>query len=734
MADEIKKQFEGAQAENPLIAKYGAQKRWLLWRKELDKDGKPTKVPYQPNGVFAASTREREWCTAAEAQLAIGFDGIGIVFTGDKLVLGIDLDHIFEEGYETPPYALEFIQKANTYTEWSPSKTGLHAYLELTAPLDLIAHKKKIGAHHPDEGYECYTDKRFFTVTGEPYLETRPIRIATPQEAEELLKILGYPWKTTSKTDRSEGTTARQSNDDDTTLIQKMFGAANGTDILKLWQGDISKYNNDDSAADMALCCHLAFWTNKNKDQMARIWRSSPLGARAKTKDRDDYVQRTVERACETVQESYGDGGTNQKKIKKDKNPVPEPRIRIAKCPSSDNNVDFSDWRSTVAANFPDLLLPAETALAVLAQFLIRDITNPFALVFVDVPSSGKTIGINFFDGIPELTYATDKFTPASFVSNAANVKKEKLAEIDLLPRIQYRMLLIRDFATLFSKREEDLKEMLGILTRVLDGEGLNTDTGVHGQRQYNGEYLFMILAASTPIPYKVWKIMGNLGSRLFFMSINSCEKTEEQLAQQIRDTSYKEKEKICRTASKNFLYGLWNRYPDGIEWSRTGDDAELLKIIVRCAKLLARLRGTINVWHDDFLETDKYETPLIERPDRINQLFYNLVRGHALVSGRTQIERDDLMPIFALMLDSAPFMRANLFKALLGHGGTLRTSEIERDLNCSKPTALTRMKELTVLGIGTLCGESEKEIKLCGEFEWFLSDEFRELQRGGTR
>ena len=46
-------------------------------------------------------------------------------------------------------------------------------------------------------------------------------------------------------------------------------------------------------------------------------------------------------------------------------------------------------------------------------------------------------IAINFFDGIKELTYSTDKFTPASFVSSAANVAKEDLADVDLLPRIQ---------------------------------------------------------------------------------------------------------------------------------------------------------------------------------------------------------------------------------------------------------------------------------------------------------
>lgn len=409
-----------------------------------------------------------------------------------------------------------------------------------------------------------------------------------------------------------------------------------------------------------------------------------------------------------------------------------EPRTRVAKCPVPEKPVTFDDWANTISANFPDLRFAAETALSTVSQFLIKDITNPFALVLVDVPSSGKTIAINFFDGIPELTYATDRFTPASFVSNAANVQKKDLADIDLLPRIQYRMFLIRDFATLFSKREEDLKEMLGILIRVLDGEGLNTDSGVHGQRQYNGEYLFMTLGASTPIPPRVLKMMGNLGSRLFFLSINSRDKSEEELATQVADQSYKEKEKECRLATRDFLYGLWNTYPEGIDWNRKADSTELLAVIARCAMLLANLRSVINVWQDEHFHEFKYATqPSTEKPDRINQLFYNLVRGHAMVRGRTQIASEDLNPIIELCIDGAPAMRAKLFRKLLEHGGTIGTTEVEEGMNCSKPTALKEMKTLEILKVCSLIEHSSEdfEITLSEDFKWFLSPECRAIR-----
>lgn len=412
--------------------------------------------------------------------------------------------------------------------------------------------------------------------------------------------------------------------------------------------------------------------------------------------------------------------------------------MRIKAIDAPDSSITFTEWQAIISENFPDLLFTSEMCMAIMAQILIKDITNPFALVLVDVPSAGKTITINFFSDIPELTYATDKFSPASFVSNAANVSKEKLKDIDLLPRLQYKMFLIRDLATLFSKRDDDLNECLGILTRVLDGEGLNTDSGVHGQRQYVGEYLFMLLAASTPIPPRVWKMMGNLGSRLFFVNMNTRDKSEEELADQLTTLAYKQKEITCRQATTDFLRSLWNQHPDGVDWDKSADRREDKVIVARCASLLAKLRGVINVWKDHSEEGTQYSytSPTIEKPDRINQLFYNLCRGHALISGREHINDQDLRLIVELCIDSAPTIRARLLRKLIEHNGIMKTNEVEIALQCSKPTALKEMETLKILKICYITqesdgypGEPEKVIRLSKSFQWFLSDECNQIR-----
>lgn len=403
---------------------------------------------------------------------------------------------------------------------------------------------------------------------------------------------------------------------------------------------------------------------------------------------------------------------------------------------NSVNLLNYEQWKAVVTQNFPKLVFAAEAGLSLFGQLLIKDISNPCALVLIDMPSAGKTIILNLFCGI-DIVYSTDKFTPSSFVSQAANVKTEKLKDVDLLPKIRNKVFIIRDLAPLFGQRDDDLLGNMGILTRVLDGEGLELDAGVHGKRGYTGDYIFMMLAASTPIPPKVFKLMGNLGSRLFFLGLRSESKSEDVLADQLVKTPWKQKQAICREATHGFLKYLWEKYPDGVEWDNKKDSEEHRRIVSRCALLLSRLRGSINIWKEDFRDEEfAYQEPIIEMPDRIAQVLYNIARGHALISGRTNIDTNDLIFILNITLDSAQLARSRLFRLLIDNGGELTTDILVTKLNCSKPTALKEMEILKILGLVNLrdseystVGRPEKVMSLKEELSWFISDECSNLR-----
>lgn len=401
----------------------------------------------------------------------------------------------------------------------------------------------------------------------------------------------------------------------------------------------------------------------------------------------------------------------------------------------NNNEISMETWREEIRRRFPDLLLAAEVGLSVIFQLALEDITNPFGMVYVDVPSSGKTITLNFFSG-NKTVYSTDSFTAKSIVSHAANRTEADLKKTDLLPKIRHKVFLVRDLAPIFGMRDDDLLKTMGILTRLFDGEGLETESGVYGRRGYQGDYLFMFLAASTEIRPRVWRVMGNFGSRLFFLNLNVPDKSHEVLAQQTRSqSSAKEKEITCRVITHKFLQ---KHFPGirKISWNKLEDEEVLVGEIGRLAQLVAHLRGLIHVWKDS---EGLYESTSaqVEKPDRINQSFYNLARGHALACGRQQINEEDVAIVASVALSSAQMDRVRFFKLLLAHGGSLDTEIIMEDLRVSRPTALKLMKAFNQLGIVEVReglsheGEhSSTKATISKKFSWFVGRRFLEIRK----
>jgi hypothetical protein len=287
-----------------LADQFGKQERWVVWKMETRK-GKKTKIPYHPDGTMASSTDKKTWVTyevAAAAANTKEFDGVGIIFTPSMTLLGIDLDHCVINGEIT--HALKepiqrFIEKADTYCELSPSKEGLHLFLQIDEPLELLANKKA--------PFELYTKGRYFTVTNKPFGEVKAVRTVTKKEAEELLALIGYPWKTDTKPVTPSPAAAVSLNEplEDKDVLQKMFASKKGDEIKATYDGLTDAFKNDESKADASLLAHLAFYTGRNAAQMERLWLNSPLGSREKTQKRGDYRAKSIKFAVEHCKEVY---------------------------------------------------------------------------------------------------------------------------------------------------------------------------------------------------------------------------------------------------------------------------------------------------------------------------------------------------------------------------------------------------------------------------------------------
>ena len=128
---------------------------------------------------------------------------------------------------------------------------------------------------------------------------------------------------------------------------------------------------------------------------------------------------------------------------------------------------------------------------------------------------------------------------------------------MDLLPRIKHKTLITPELAPLFSGNPDLLIEYFGILTRILDGRGYQSDSGVHGKRGYVGDYSFMWLGAVVDIPHRVWKILGNLGPKIYFLRVPSDLRTgsskKEAIKQSILENNYSFKLEACKKAISKY-------------------------------------------------------------------------------------------------------------------------------------------------------------------------------------
>jgi hypothetical protein len=282
---------------------------WVGWKLvQKEKQPKPTKEPRQPRSpqYGADSTNPEHWGTleaAMTAKIQTGLDGVGYVFTGTPHA-GVDLDNAFDAGGALHPWAAEIVQtfKDCAFIEVSPSGTGLHLICNGTLLPDAW-HKLRPVAKDDPGVIEMYDTGRYFTVTGQPFSDFSGLEIGDGQAALDWLqakygKAKDKPQKDARPDPESMGL-------EDQVLIDRARQAANGAKFDALMRGDLSEHGDDHSAADMALCSVLAFWT-RDPAQIDRLFRSSRL-MREKWDSRrgpSTYGADTIQKALALVPES----------------------------------------------------------------------------------------------------------------------------------------------------------------------------------------------------------------------------------------------------------------------------------------------------------------------------------------------------------------------------------------------------------------------------------------------
>lgn len=243
--------------------------QWVCWRYDVDKNtGKPTKVPVNPRTGGKAKINTPSTWSDFETALTYYHEhptyvsGVGLVVAGTALV-GVDLDHCIGDDLTMAPWALDIVRSLDSYSEISPSGTGLR----------IFAHGVKPGARCKRGGVELYdhTSTRFLTFTGR-HLPGTPLELLDASQA--VVDLYNELWP-----DQPAPVVRRDPQPvdvDDLELLALALKAKNGAKFAALWQGNVNGYSSS-SEADLALCCSLAWWTGGDPDRVDGMFRQSGL-------------------------------------------------------------------------------------------------------------------------------------------------------------------------------------------------------------------------------------------------------------------------------------------------------------------------------------------------------------------------------------------------------------------------------------------------------------------------
>jgi hypothetical protein len=269
------------------------------------------------------------------------------------------------------------------------------------------------------------------------------------------------------------------------------------------------------------------------------------------------------------------------------------------------------------------------------------------------------------------------------------------------------------------------LRDNFATLTAVTDGKGLISASGSHGNRGYEGRYIFNWIGGTTPIPPETDRIMAQLGNRMFRYEIVGANPSETELIEFAKSYAPTDVEDEYRKAVNSFVEEHFKRYElNSVEPTEITFSDEQLEELVRYARLLCIGRVEVTVIRPFGYSDPEYVAGIPEGPHRVIIGLKLLAQALPLISGRTEVSDEDLEIIRHIAFSSLPQNRRLMLRALLVKDGYLTSTDAEKELRISRPTARNWMREFAATGLAEYQygeGNLPDSLTLSKEFSWLL-------------
>lgn len=338
----------------------------------------------------------------------------------------------------------------------------------------------------------------------------------------------------------------------------------------------------------------------------------------------------------------------------------------------------------------PDLEAIRVVTSATLAHFLWPE-SSPVWLMVVGASGTGKTeIMMSVVEGFPKF-YALSNLTENTLLSGWRGTEAGLLAR---LAKEQGRdiVLGISDFSSVTGLRADKLKVVAAQMREMYDGK-VSKDFGVGKHEQWEGK-ITMIVGCTRSVE-RLWGLQKELGERFCLLRWRAGDGEELAKAAMALD-----KRDGIRQRTTELAMQWWDSIDQKLAEQMIMLQGEKWKFHI-VATLVARLRCPV-IRGESGVMLDVGDQ---EGPGRLVRTMWQLARAHAVLSGRSDVIKEDVQLALRVARESVPTLRWRIMEKMSASKVSLGLAELQKEFEKERegmlPAATMRshLEELEAIG-----------------------------------
>ncbi len=274
---------------------------------------------------------------------------------------------------------------------------------------------------------------------------------------------------------------------------------------------------------------------------------------------------------------------------------------------------------------------------------------DPLWLFLIAPPGGSKTELLRSFND-PEYFHHLSDMTSKTLitglmVSDEGNKEKKSRKIEDLLPQLNGKTLIFKDFTTILEKGRDERRELISQFRECYDGYYAKKVGTVDKTISYSSR--FGLIAGVTPVIDSHWKIMQQLGER--FLKVRWKENPDLVTKRSRKNESH---ERIMREDlienSNSFIANLDQDKKPKFNDEEFGDFISDIAKFIAHARTPISFNGGANDFYFENIPTPEIPTRLVKQLKKMSKCL-------ALVRGKPEVDSKEIESLLRIAKDSIP-------------------------------------------------------------------------------